>query len=117
MILALSQGNGFMLYAFMIGWGVGFGGYVPLQELIWATYFGRVHIGRVRAVAIPLLGMTQAIGPQLAARVYDSAGSYSYAFALFAFCSAAAAVCILWARPPSQKRAAEAVVQPIGATA
>jgi MFS family permease len=102
MIYALNAGSGLLLYAFMIGWGTGFGGYVPLQELIWATYFGRVHIGRVRAVAIPLLGMTQAVGPQLAARVYDSAGSYSYAFALFASCSAAGALCILWAKPPSR---------------
>jgi MFS family permease len=100
MIFALGSGSGVLLYVFMIGWGLGFGGFVPLQEMIWATYFGRQHIGRVRSVAIPILGICMAVGPQLAARVYDAAGSYGYAFGLFAACSAAAALCILWAKPP-----------------
>jgi hypothetical protein len=101
-IFALDGGQDALLYVFLIAWGIGFGGYVPLQELIWATYFGRVHIGRVRSVAIPLLGMSSAIGPQLAARVFDATGSYSYAFWLFVACSAVGAVCILWARPPAR---------------
>jgi MFS family permease len=110
-IYTLDSGQDTLLYVFLIAWGTGFGGYVPLQELIWATYFGRVHIGRVRSVAIPLLGMSSAIGPQLAARVYDAAGSYSYAFGFFVACSAAGALCILWARPPTRDAAAVRVVE------
>jgi OFA family oxalate/formate antiporter-like MFS transporter len=106
-IFSLGSGSSTLLYVFMIGWGVGFGGYVPIQELIWATYFGRQHIGKVRSVAIPILGVTSAIGPQLAARVYDAAGSYKYAFVLFASSSAIGAVCILWARPPRRSVTAE----------
>ena len=37
-----------MFFAFLC-WGFGFGGTVPLGEFIWAKYFGRVHIGAVRA--------------------------------------------------------------------
>jgi MFS family permease len=100
MIFALGSGSGILLYFFMTAWGLGFGGFVPLQELIWATYFGRQHIGRVRSVAIPMLGICMAIGPQLAARVYDATGGYGYAFAFFATCSASAALCIVFAKPP-----------------
>jgi MFS family permease len=107
-ILSLDAGNSTLLYAFMIGWGTGFGGYVPLQELIWANYFGRQYIGKVRSVAVPILGLASAIGPQLAARIYDSAGSYSYAFLLFATFSAAGALCILMARPPVRRTLAQA---------
>jgi predicted MFS family arabinose efflux permease len=109
MIFALGNGSGLLLYFFMIGWGLGFGGFVPLQELIWATYFGRQHIGRVRSVAIPMLGICMAIGPQLAARVYDATGGYGYAFAFFATCSATAALCIVWAKPPSPEQRKRAV--------
>jgi MFS family permease len=117
MIVALGNGSGTLLYVFMIGWGLGFGGFVPLQEMIWATYFGRQHIGRIRSVAIPALGLTQAIGPQLAARVYDAFGSYGYAFGFFAACSAAAALCIVFARQPALQRAEVVLERPAGATA
>jgi len=111
-ILALSAASGLLLYLFLFGWGLGFGGQVPLQELIWATYFGRRNIGKVRSVAIPLLSIASAIGPQFAARVYDAAGSYSSAFVVFAAASAAGAICILMARPP---RRGEVVVGAVGA--
>ncbi|MGE0228910.1 MAG: MFS transporter, partial [Dehalococcoidia bacterium] len=34
--------------------GAGIGGQIPLQESIWATYFGRRYIGAVRSAAMPL---------------------------------------------------------------
>ncbi len=71
-VLALNAESSLLLYMFLIGWGLGFGGFVPLQELIWATYFGRENIGKVRSIALPLLGVATAVGPQFAAWIYDA---------------------------------------------
>ena len=117
LIFALNASSGVLLYIFLFGWGLGFGGQVPLQELIWATYFGRTNIGKVRSVAIPLLSIASAIGPQFAARVYDAAGSYSTAFTVFAAASAAGAFCILLARPPRRGEIAGPAVEPQPAVA
>jgi MFS family permease len=112
-IFALNNGSPTLLYVFMIGWGVGFGGYVPIQELIWANYYGRMNIGKVRSVAIPMLGLASAVGPQIAARVYDTAGSYSYAFAFFAGCSLIGAIGILSASPPKHAAVVVATSPPL----
>ena len=104
-ILALNAESSLLLYVFLIGWGLGFGGFVPLQELIWATYFGRENIGKVRSTALPLLGVATAVGPQFAARIYDATGSYDTAFIVFAATSALAAFCVVLARPPRRPAA------------
>ncbi len=100
-VLALNAESSLLLYMFLIGWGLGFGGFVPLQELIWATYFGRENIGKVRSIALPLLGVATAVGPQFAAWIYDATGSYDTAFVAFAATSALAAFCVVVARPPA----------------
>ena len=99
-VMSLNADNSLVLYAFLIGWGFGFGGRVPLQELIWATYFGRENIGKIRGMALPLIAVATAIGPQFAARAYDVAGSYDTAFIAFAATSAMAAGSVLLAKPP-----------------
>ena len=33
--------------------GAAAGGTVPLQETVWASYFGRAHLGSVRSVGMP----------------------------------------------------------------
>ncbi len=99
-VLSLNTDSSLVLYLFLVGWGLGFGGRVPLQELIWATYYGRVNIGKVRGVALPLIAVATAIGPQFAARVYDAAGSYDSAFLAFAATAGIAAVVVIFARPP-----------------
>jgi MFS family permease len=111
-VLCLRADNDLLLYLALLGWGLGFGGAVPLQELIWATYFGRNHIGQVRSVAVPMMALASALGPQFAARVYDAAGSYSFAFLCFAVASTVGAMCAITARPPTKTPEPPPVAQP-----
>ena len=71
----------------------------------------------MRSVAIPLLAIASAIGPQFAARVYDAAGSYSAAFTVFAASAAIGALCILFARPPRRGESVAVVLEPAPAPA
>jgi sugar phosphate permease len=96
----------------LAAYGLGVGGTVPLQETVWASYFGRTHLGRIRAVAMPFSIVFGAGGPLLAGILYDSTGSYNVAFVLFAVFSGIGLALILLARPPLREQAEGDVLPP-----
>ena len=75
--------------------GLGWGGLIPLQEVIWASFFGRRYLGAVRSTAMPFSFAMSAAGPVLAAWHYDRFGNYDNAFLLMAVCNLASAVLML----------------------
>lgn len=80
--------------------GIGFGGQIPIQEVIWASYFGRRYLGAVRSVAMPFTLFFGAGGP-LAVQIYfDRVGDYDGAFFLVAFSWVIAALLVLLVRRP-----------------
>ncbi len=81
-------------------WGFGIGGAIPLQETVWANYFGRQHLGRIRSVALPFTIVFGAGGPLLAGELYDRSGTYTVAFLMFGLFWLIGFVLILMARPP-----------------
>jgi MFS transporter, OFA family, oxalate/formate antiporter len=88
---------------FLFLWGLGIGGAIPLQETVWASYYGRRHLGKIRAVAMPFTIIFSAMGPKLAANLYDRSGSYTTAFLLFTSFWLLGAVLILLARQPQRR--------------
>jgi hypothetical protein len=50
--LAITTAELLALYFGFFVYGVGLGGSFVLQELIWATYFGRLSLGTVRGLGI-----------------------------------------------------------------
>ena len=67
-----------MLYAAVAG--LTLGGYVAVQALIWANYFGRRHLGAIRGTfATPSL-VAASVGPWWIAFVHDTQGSYTWAY-------------------------------------
>ena len=90
---------------FVIGWGIG--GQIPLQETIWASYFGRRYIGAVRSTAMPFTMLIAASGPILVASYFDKFGDYNVAMFGVAGAWATAAWIILLARRPLHPSAIE----------
>jgi sugar phosphate permease len=82
--------------------GGGWGGLIPLQEVTWATYFGRRHIGAVRSAGLPFSIALGASGPLLAAFYYDHVGNYDGAFIIVAGSCLIASVLILFAKYPAR---------------
>lgn len=80
--------------------GLGWGGLIPLQEVIWATFFGRRHLGAVRSAAMPFSLVIGAGAPLLASWYFDQVGNYDGAFYAVAAMNATAAVLLLFARRP-----------------
>ena len=82
--------------------GSGMSGQLPLQETIWATYFGRRYIGAVRSVALPFTVLFSAGGPLLVSAYYDRAGEYDGAMLGMAFAWLVAAGVIMFAHRPAR---------------
>jgi len=81
-----------LVYLGFLSMGIGWGGLLPLQEVIWASFFGRRYLGSVRSTAMPFTFGMSALGPVLVAYYYDIAGNYDLALLLIAFCNIASAI-------------------------
>ena len=81
-----------LVYAGFLLMGLGWGGLLPLQEVIWASFFGRRFLGSVRSSAMPFTFGMSALGPVLVAWYYDVAGNYNLALACMALCNLGSAI-------------------------
>jgi MFS transporter, OFA family, oxalate/formate antiporter len=90
------------LLAFLI-WGFGFGSVTPLSEYMWATYFGRRHLGAVRSAGLPFTVAAISLGPLLVAVWFDAAGSYNGAFLAMAVIYALGIVSVLTSHEPAAR--------------
>ncbi|MBT5774484.1 MAG: MFS transporter [Dehalococcoidia bacterium] len=93
-------------YGAIFLFGVGVGGIVTIQEVVWADYFGRLTLGAVRSIGRPFTIVSSAGGPVFAGVVYDVGGGYEFAFVTFIVTYVAAAVLILATREPTPPRTA-----------
>jgi len=93
MVIVLSVGaqNQLLAYLGFLLMGVGWGGLIPLQEVIWASFFGRRYLGSVRSMAMPFSFALSALGPIAVAYYYDLVGNYDLALLAIGACNLASA--------------------------
>jgi MFS family permease len=84
-----------LIYAGYFVLGLGWGGMIPLQEVIWGSFFGRRHLGAVRSAGLPITLLFGALVPLLVSFYQDRTGSYAGALLVVALCNLAAAALIL----------------------
>ncbi len=99
-VLLLSIGNMGMLLLFAVFMGLAYGGYVPLQRLIYPIYYGRAHLGAIRGTMRPALTLASAAGPLVIAGLYDIRGSYTLAFTVVMSTWLVAGLLFFLAKPP-----------------
>ena len=85
--------------------GSGIAGFVPMQEVIWAVFFGRRYLGGVRGVAMPFQLVFSAAGPFMVSLYFDAFESYDGVFAVLALFSLLATVLVVIAPTPTGRRA------------
>ena len=90
---------GFFLY------GIGLGGGWVLQELIWATNFGRISLGMVRGLGILVTHAFGAAGAPFFGFVHDVTGSYGSSFSAFVVALIVSALLSLAVRAPRKNSA------------
>ena len=84
--------------------GLGWGGMIPMQEVIWASFFGRTHIGAIRGAGLPFALTLSALAPWLVGYHYDLYGNYVLAFVIVAGLNVLSGILIYLVRPPSLDR-------------
>ena len=89
--------------------GLGWGGMIPLQEVIWASFFGRRHIGAVRGAAIPFMICLGSMAPIGSSHYYDVVGNYDGAIIIVGLANIVSAIIILWIKIPSKNSYASQV--------
>ncbi|MEZ4502033.1 MAG: MFS transporter [Dehalococcoidia bacterium] len=93
--------------------GTGIGGQIPIQETIWATYFGRRYLGQVRSVALPFALFLGAGGPLVVSIYFDIVGNYNGAFfGLGVLWGIAALLVLMVRRPNPPPRLRQAALEP-----
>ena len=89
-----------VLGAFILGFGVG--GLHIMARLAGADYFGRLHLGAIRAWGLAAQVGGQALGPTAAGLAVDRFGTYQGAFLAFGLNLAAVSLLMLTATRPSR---------------
>ncbi|MFN8639410.1 MAG: hypothetical protein U0360_08120, partial [Dehalococcoidia bacterium] len=77
-------------------------GLIPLQEVVWASFFGRRYLGSVRSAGLPLSLVVSASAPSVTAFYFDTYHNYDGAFLGIAGLAVLATILILLARKPSR---------------
>ena len=54
-----------------------------LAEMIWANYFGRISLGRIRGMGSLITSAFSAGGPPFFGLLFDATQSYSLSFSIF----------------------------------
>ena len=91
--LGLASADGLtLLYPAAAAFGFGYGGSVAVFPALVADYFGRANAGAIVGRMFAAAGSTAAIGPYVAALIFDASGSYRAAFAIAAGLNGAALV-------------------------
>lgn len=99
-LLALSDPGLVSLYAGFFLYGIGMGATSILAEMIWATYFGRISLGKVRGMGSLLTHAFSAGGPPFFGFLFDINQSYQLSFSIFIALLFASALLSLFLRPP-----------------
>ncbi len=73
-----------LLVPFLIFFGIGYGGPIPVFPAILREYFGRARLGTIFGLLAGVGAIGMAVGPPLAGWIYDSLGSYQIAWFAFA---------------------------------
>lgn len=105
--LALAGSQIVALYGGFFFYGIGLGGSWVLQEIIWATYYGRVSLGMVRGLGILVTHAFGAAGAPFFGFIYDATGSYLPSFVAFIIVlvlSAFLSLAVRAPRPPAAAR-------------
>jgi cyanate permease len=102
LLMALSTPDLIPLYAGFFLYGIGMGGTSILSELIWANYFGRISLGKIRGMGLLFTSAFAASGPPFFGLMFDATQSYFLSFSIFIAMLIASVFLSLLLRPPKK---------------
>lgn len=100
LILALANAY-WMLLAFAVLFGIGWGARVPAMQAMRADYFGGRSFGTIMGFSSLVIMFGMISGPLIAGASYDLTGSYRGGFVLLAVAATVGAAFFWFAKPPA----------------
>jgi sugar phosphate permease len=94
-VSSVAGGSLWGVYAGYLLLGCGWGGMIPLSEVIWARFFGRRYLGAVRSAALPFSLLFAAGAPLAVSYYHDVVGDYVGALLAIAAANLLSALLIL----------------------
>ncbi len=92
-------------FALLFGLAIGAGNIV--EQMLWAEYFGREHLGSIRAFGAPFR-IASPTGPVLTGLLFDWTGSYAAPFTVFGVIFGVMTGAMFFAKPPEKPGVAAA---------
>jgi len=92
-------GGTWLMITFIIIFGIGYGGQVPMSAALIREYFGRARLGTILGLATGVAYVGSLIGPPLVGWIYDAYGSYQGAWFIMAGLAFAGMVGFITAPP------------------
>jgi OFA family oxalate/formate antiporter-like MFS transporter len=83
-VASVNSGSLMLIYAAFFLLGLGWGGMIPMQEVIWASYFGRRYLGSVRSAGLPFALLLGAGAPLAVSYYHDLTDTYQGALLVVA---------------------------------
>jgi len=102
-LILVLHGPASLLFSVFTGFSVG--GYVAFNQVIWAAYYGRGHLGAITGFAWPARALVNGAGPFLMALSFDHFGGYGPAMGLVVVCWVLCAATLLVCKPPALETA------------
>lgn len=109
-LLFLLPGNSVLTAGAIAGFGIG--GWVGLNQVVWATYFGRANLGAITGRVRPLITLSGGTGPFLVAAMADFFGGFGVGIMVMALSWWASSFFLFVVRPvrrPATTAAADAI--------
>ncbi len=97
---------------FVILYGPGYGGTIPLRPSLIADYFGRANFGAIQGLAMGVATIGGIVSPVVAGRFFDITGNYRGVFFVYALLTIVAIPAILAAKRPILKHQARSMTSP-----
>jgi len=98
--LAILTDQLFCLYAGFFLYGIGLGGNMVLPDILWANYFGRRSLGKIRGMGLLMSQALAALGPPFFGFLFGATGGYGLSFTIFGAALMTSAVLSLMLKPP-----------------
>ena len=100
-VTAVNAGSLIGAFAGFVLLGLAWGGMIPMQEVIWGSFFGRRHLGAVRSAALPFALLLGAIAPYAVSVYRDATGEYTGALWVVAGLNMLSGILIHRVKPPA----------------
>ena len=95
----VSTENSWLLFPFLVLFGIGYGGINPTRPSITREYFGRDNFGKIFGLIQGMCAIGSLTGPALAGFTYDTTGSYQIIWFIFAGLAIPAVIALLTVSP------------------